>query len=107
MNKEKPVTFWEVLDTALALPDSTRLHLTVGRPPLVRIAEKGLQPLEEFPVQTWKSIQYMLAAVVDPERWEEIEQVGEGQITFQRDTGKSLKLVLFRSMEAWSVVVHL
>jgi Tfp pilus assembly pilus retraction ATPase PilT len=101
--------FWELLDRAMATPDATALHLTVGRPPMIRIAEQGIRPLDEqLPVMTYRSIQYLLGFVVDPDRWQHIEAMGEGEITLvPPGDGRPVVLTIFRSSEAWSAVAHL
>ena len=100
---------WQLIDRATEMDDALTIHLAVGRPPLVRIAERGLQPLgEDLPVMTWKSIQQLLSLAVEPERWMTIEAMGEGEVPLTPPgTGSPLRLVLFRNSEAWSAVIHL
>lgn len=92
----------------MELDDCLTLHLTVGRPPLVRLGETGLQPMDEdLPVMTWKSINLLLSPVVEPERWEEIERVGEGEMVLVRGGGgRPVTLSIFRNSSAWSAVVR-
>lgn len=99
---------WDLIEQALSVDDSTALHLAVGRPPMVRVGDEGLRPLDEnAPPLTWKAIQLMLSLVVDPERWDSLEQVGEGEVHLGNQSGRRFRMNLFRSSGAWSVVVHL
>ncbi|MCC5874600.1 MAG: hypothetical protein JJU11_00135 [Candidatus Sumerlaeia bacterium] len=99
---------WDLIDQASLLDDALTLHLAVGRPPMVRIADAGLRPLDEnLPVMTWRTINLMLSTVVEPERWEEIERVGEGEIALiPGGNGAPVTLSMFRNSTAWSVVVR-
>lgn len=99
---------WDLIEQAMVLDDALTLHLAIGRPPMVRIAEAGLQPLDEnLPTLTWRSISLMLSTVVEPERWEDIERVGEGEVVLLRGgSGTPVTLSLFRNSSAWSAVVR-
>lgn len=100
--------FWDLVELAAALEGVQAMHLAIGKPPMVRLAGEGLQPLgEDLPVVTWKSIQLMMASVVEPEAWARLEQVGEGEFSLSRGAGRPIRLVLFRNSEFWSAVVHL
>lgn len=99
---------WELIDQAMDCDDVTALHLLVGRPPMIRIAGKGIHPLPgSFPVLTFQTIQVMLCTVVEPELWDQFERTGEGEIPLTPPAGgRPITLTLFRSSEAWSAVVH-
>lgn len=99
---------WDLIEQALSIEGSSALHLVVGRPPMVRVGDEGLRPLDhDAPLLTWKSIQLMLSLVVEPERWDSLEQFGEGEIHLGNQTGRRFRMNLYRSSGAWSVVVHL
>ncbi|CAN5190442.1 hypothetical protein BH09SUM1_BH09SUM1_06980 [soil metagenome] len=84
------------------------LHLAIGRPPLVRIAEEGLHPLPgDFADITMKTMQLMLSTAVEPERWDFIEAVGEGEVVLSRAAGRPIVMNLFRNSGAWSAVIRL
>lgn len=98
---------WDLIDLAMELDDVRTLHLTIGRPPVVRLADRDLQPLREgLPELTLNSLQAMLGGVVEPERWDALERTGEGEIVLSSGSGRPISLVLFRSSEAWSAVIH-
>ncbi len=86
------------------------LHLTVGKPPMVRLAgpDQELQPLtDKIKYLTWKDILFLLQTSVVPEKWEEFERVGEGELVLSDSMTRPIRLVMFRNSDAWSVVVHL
>lgn len=98
---------WDLLDEAAEIDGARTLHLSAGKPPMVRIAEEGLRPLrEDLPILTSAMIVIMLSPVVEPENWSRIEQLGEGEMLLSRGPGRRVTLTLFRSSEAWSAVVH-
>ncbi len=94
---------------AQELDGATRIHLSIGRPPMVRLADRSLRPLdEEMPALTFQTMQLMLARVVEPERWGQLERTGEGEMRLAGGGGgRPISLALFRSSEAWSAVIHL
>lgn len=99
---------WKLIDEALSLEGASKIHLAAGRPPLVRIDGMGLQPFpQEKPVLTWETIQLMLSLVVEPERWDQLEKDGEGEIRLSTGSGRPIAMALFRSAGAWSAVIHL
>ena len=104
-----PFKLWDLIDLATRVDDALTLHLTVGRPPMVRVAEQGLRPLDDsHPILTGRSVSLLLSPVVEPEAWERIERVGEGEVVLTPPgSGRAMMLTLFRNSEAWSVVVHL
>lgn len=107
MSDTVPLKLWDLIEESMEIDGATKLHLTVGRPPMVRGPE-GLRPLnDEYRVLTWKSIATILTLVVDPEKWDQFDQVGEGEVRLTHGTGKPITLTVFRSSEAWSAVVHL
>jgi Tfp pilus assembly pilus retraction ATPase PilT len=109
MTDYSTLTLWEVIDEAHRHDGCSKVHLTVGRPPMVRIAGEGLGLVhEEYPVMTFRTIQYMLCGVVEPELWDRFEQMGEGELHLtEGGLGKMITLTVFRSSEAWSAVIHL
>lgn len=100
---------WQLVDSAAEVGDVLALHIAVGRPPMIRIAEKGIHPLPgSHGILTFRSIQVMLSAVVEPELWDQFERTGEGEIALAGPgSGRPITLTLFRNSEAWSAVVHL
>ncbi len=109
MAAEMPPKVWDLIDEAHELGGALKIHLTVGRPPMVRLENQGIRPLgKNHPVLTWKSIQVMLSMVVEPERWEHLEKVGEGEIRLAAaGPGRPITMTVFRNSEAWSAVIHL
>ncbi len=106
---QRPTGIWDLVDRALDLDGATRIHLSIGRPPMVRLADRSLRPLDEtMPPLTYQTVQFMLSQVVEPERWEGFERTGEGEIQLaEGGGGRRISLALFRSSEAWSAVIHL
>jgi Tfp pilus assembly pilus retraction ATPase PilT len=101
-------SLWDLIGDACALDGARTLHLVVGRPPMVRIAEEGLRPLDpSLPVLTYKQIQLMLSTAVEPERWNQLEQTGDGEVRLLVGSGRPITLTLFRNSDSWSAVVHL
>lgn len=108
-NSPRPIPgIWPMIDKAMEVDSVRTLHLTVGRPPMVRMGDRGLHPLEDDgEPMTWKTIQLILSTVVEPEHWADIERVGEGEVTLARGgSGRPITLTIFRNSEAWSAVVH-
>jgi hypothetical protein len=100
-------SFWDLVEQALAIEDARTMHLAVGRPPLVRVGEEGLRPIDEsHPVLTHKTISLMLSLLVEPERWDWLENCGEGELTLARGIGRPITANVFRTSGSWSVVVH-
>ncbi|MCC6548040.1 hypothetical protein IT570_12815 [Candidatus Sumerlaeota bacterium] len=100
---------WDMIHEAGVIDGARALHLAVGRPPLVRVQEEGLRPLREtLPPIDAKSIIVLLCGVIDPERWDAIESVGDGEMILSRGlAGRPITLNVFRNSESWSAVVHL
>lgn len=98
---------WDYIERALAI-DARKLHFSANRPVLARIREGELTPLEDdAPPLERRQVLGMLARVVDPERWEQFERTGEGEVTLAREGGRRVRIVLFRGQGEWNAVVHL
>jgi hypothetical protein len=107
----KPVlqpTLWDLIEQARARDGTRTLLVAVGKPPMVRIAEEGLQPLDEsMPAVTHTDVSRMLSVSVEPEQWYRLEQVGDGEFVLARGVGRPIVLTVFRASESWTLVVHL
>jgi Tfp pilus assembly pilus retraction ATPase PilT len=101
-----PDSLWNLVEEALSLGART-LHLAPGAPPLVRLPESPLSPIEAFPEHlTADSLEAMLRAVVDPQQWELLEREGDGEVTIA-DGGRPFRVALFLSQGRWAAVVRL
>lgn len=99
---------WDLLEEALAREGARTLHLSVGAPPLVRVTGEDLQPLrQDLPRLTAKAMQVLLSYAVEPDDWERLEAMGEGEVRLGAGAGRPLRVTLFRSAGAWSAVIHL
>lgn len=99
---------WELIDMAHRIDGARALHLAIGRPPTVRTADRALVPLEGVPSVGWREMLALLQRVVDPERWDSLESMGEGELTLAPPgNAPPITLTLYRSSEAWQAVVHL
>lgn len=100
---------WDLIHEATGIDGARSLHLAVGRPPLVRVPEEGLRELRpDLPIIDRNSIIVLLCGVIDPERWDAIEAIGDGEILLSRSlAGSPITLNVFRNSESWSAVVHL
>lgn len=101
-----PESLWDLVEEALFLGART-LHLAAGAPPLVRMPEAPLSPMEAFPDHlTADGIEVLLRAVVDPRRWELLEREGDGEVTIA-DGARPFRVALFLSQGRWAAVVRL
>lgn len=108
MTAHRVPKFWDLVESALAVDGARAIHLSVGRPPLVRVGDEGLRPLDDaHQVLTWKDITVLLSYVVEPEQWDGFEAIGDGEVRVLGGIGRSIRVNIFRSSEAWSAVVHL
>ena len=99
---------WNLLEEALGRDGARTLHLTVGAVPLLRQGDADLQPLrEDLPRLTMRAMQVLLSYAVDPDQWERLEAMGEGEVRLANGSGRPLRMTVFRSAGAWSAVVHL
>lgn len=104
---QQPPRLWELVDRALDRGDVKTIHLTPERPPMWRLPAEGLRPMDEDAEPlTWEAIQVMLSMVIEPERWEQFERVGEGEISLTGSSGRRIMLSVFRTHGHWSAVVH-
>ncbi len=102
-----PPSLWDLIETAQSLEGVHTLHLAVGRPPMARMPSGELQPIDpSYQVLTYKTVALLLSLVIEPEKWEAFERVGEGEVRLTNG-GLSIRLNVFRNSEAWSAVVHL
>lgn len=98
---------WDLIDSARALK-AQKLHLVPGSPPKIRSAGGEMSFLhEDAPPLAAAQIMGMLCRVVDPDRWQQLEDMGEGEVALSGDGGRRLILAVYRSREAWGAVVHL
>lgn len=98
---------WDLIEAANAV-QAQKLHLVPGSPPRIRNGEGELSYLAEdiLPLTT-AQITGMLCRVVDPDRWSQLDDTGEGEVGISRDGGRRLAVSLYRSMDSWCAVVHL
>ncbi|MBI1291318.1 hypothetical protein GC173_08750 [bacterium] len=103
-----PLSLWDMVDRAYMVDGVRTLILTVGKPPMVRIADEGLVPLDESaPVLTHQDMARLLSVNVEPEQWHRLEQVGDHELVLSRGTGRRIVLTVFRASDSWTMVVHL
>jgi len=103
-----PPSLWDLIASVEAEEGVQTLHLAVGKPPLVRIEGEGLRPIHESdPPLTNRDLQIILDRIVDPDHWNRLESMGEGDLSLVGGTGRPIRLSLFRNTGAWSAVVHL
>jgi len=98
---------WDMVEQARAFDGARTLILAVGKAPMVRIAEEGLRPIDDaLPQVTHTDMARLLSIAVEPEQWYRLEQVGDGEFTLARGTGRPITMTVFRASESWSIVVR-
>ncbi len=108
MTKPLPLSIWRLIDEASDVPDARTIMLSVGKPPMVRVGEEGFRPLdEEYPVVTWKSVTVLLSSAVEPEKWDALENAGEGEVRMESGEGRQYRVSVFKNSDSWSAVVFL
>jgi Tfp pilus assembly pilus retraction ATPase PilT len=105
----KILRLWELIDLAQENDGAQSIHLNPGRPPMVRIQDTGLRPLSDtFEPLGYRDIILMLQMVVEPERWDDMERTGQGEVLLTPSgSGRPVSLSVFRTTETWAAVVHL
>lgn len=100
-------TFGELYEIALR-EGATKIHLTLNSPPMMRLADRSIAPAGGgFAPITVERLMRELSVLVEPEKWDELEQQGEGEVSLLSTYGAPLKLSLYRVGGNWSAVVHL
>jgi len=107
MSEQAP-SLWDYVERASALGART-IHFHPGVAPSVRLEMGGLQPLApDEPELDARAIMNLLVRVVDPDRWDALDQTGQGEITLNRAAiGRPVRLSLYRAREQWSAVVFI
>lgn len=101
-------SLWDYVERGVAAGART-IHLHPGAQPLIRLPIGDLQPLgPDDPELDARMIMSILVRVVDPDRWDQLDQTGQGEITLNPAAiGRPIRISLYRAREQWSAVVFI
>ena len=107
MSAQEP-SLWDYVERASALGART-IHFHPGVQPCVRLAAEGLQPLgPDDPELDARAIMNILVRVIDPDRWDQLDQTGQGEITLNPAAiGRPIRISVYRAREQWCAVVFI